>query len=169
MDRRNEDDGRWGPTVRAALRRAEQLGLHPPRHPGGAQPRLPEDITSLGDAALMDMLTRYTRWGDYSTVQLGLAAAEEKAAEAQIKRAEAQALIGQFGDRTVKGIQDIKNAQRRLDADGEHQRHLEAYALRKLLEGVDESIDKDGFVVSRELTRRLGREPRDRRERRYGT
>lgn len=102
-------------------------------------------------------------------MQLGLAAAEEKAAEAQIKRAEAQALIGQFGDRTVKGIQDIKNAQRRLDADGEHQRHLEAYALRKLLEGVDESIDKDGFVVSRELTRRLGREPRDRRERRYGT
>lgn len=169
LNRRDDERERWSPTVQRALKKAEELGLRPPRHPGGVQPRLPEDITGLDDRQLMDKLTEFTRWGDYSTVQLGLAAAEEKTAEAQIKRAEARALIGAFGDRSAKGIQDIKNAQRRLDADDEHQRYLEAYALRKLLEGIDEGIDKDGFSVSRELTRRLGREPRDRRERRWGT
>lgn len=39
----------------------------------------------------------------------------------------------------------------------------EAYAYRKLVEALYNSVEKDSFVVSRELTRRIGRNDRDKR------
>lgn len=109
-----------------------------------------------------------TRWGDYSTVQLALAIADRKALEEAAKDAEARALVRGWGERTKTMKQDEERARKRLDAGEANQQFLDAYALEKLLEGVTSALEDDAFAVSRELTRRLGREPRDRRERRWG-
>jgi hypothetical protein len=44
----------------------------------------------------------------------------------------------------------------------------EAYAYRKLIEALYNAVDRDAFLVSRELTRRIGREQKDRRRERHG-
>ena len=44
----------------------------------------------------------------------------------------------------------------------------EAYAYRKLVEALYSAVDGKSFVVSRELTRRIGRNDRDRRQEKYG-
>lgn len=48
------------------------------------------------------------------------------------------------------------------------ERLLFAYALRKVLTARHEAFERDAFAVSRELTRRLGRDPVERRTHRFG-
>src|SRR4051812_2944514 len=135
VPRRRDEEEDWSPAVLDAVRRAERLSLGPPRRPRDERPDLDEeDLTEQSDEDLIELLRLITVWADYSTVQLGLAAAKEKELLEKAEDAEAQALIRGWGEATPK--QDYARARKRMAAEGDRQRGLEAYALRKLLEGV---------------------------------
>jgi len=100
--------------------------------------------------------------------QLALAEVDERYADALLTRLEAQALIRDWGgardDRVTlakakrDGDPDVQAAQDELQV---------AYARRKLVQALVEASEKNVAVVSRELSRRIGNEPTDRRERRW--
>jgi hypothetical protein len=162
VERRNRDVRQWSPTVRKALEQAEAMGLDPPRRPHDRLPELPDDLTGVSDRRLMDLLAQLTSWGGYSTVQLGLVAAEEKVLEQQIQQVEDRYVLTDEGK-----TNDLQRARKRQQSIRQQQQHLEAHALRKLLEGVTEELEDKTFAVSREITRRGIREPRERRDRRW--
>jgi hypothetical protein len=97
-----------------------------------------------------------------------MAAVDERTADSAVERARAIALARNWaGD---KDRVNIAKANAELDSElmKARARHDETYAYRKLLEAVHESFVRDAAVVSRELTRRVDKEPPARRSDRWG-
>lgn len=141
-----------------AQRALEEDGLQLPPKPSFVLPRVPVQLADLTDPDLMRLFVSLSRWADYVNGQLALAAINERHAEGLLATAEATALV-----RDWKGGRDDKvtlaKAERENDPDviacKEDLRH--AYARRKLVEVIFTNAERDSAVVSRELTRRIGR------------
>lgn len=105
-------------------------------------------------------------WADYLSVRLGLAEIDERFKEAVVKKTEALALVSSHPE---KGKMTLAKAERYLDDDAESAREEldEAYSYRKLLSLLFGKVERDSALVSRELTRRVGREPHAGRERKW--
>jgi hypothetical protein len=154
-----------GPTAATAVSVLQQQGLTFSSRPDSALPRLPEDLTDLGDADLMALFVQLTRWAEYVGTQVAAAEVDEKAAEESLARLRALASIRAEGEKSVTA----KKARAYEDADvlaaEEHKRT--AYAYRRMVSALYEATDRKAQVISRELTRRVGREPREARRDRW--
>lgn len=114
----------------------------------------------------------FTRWSDYSGGQLALAEVDEKFADAYLEQLRARGLVETMpveGEKATKGVM-AQRAEKRLDPVYQDavQDKLLAYAQRKLIAARHEAFERDAAVVSRELTRRVEREPSQRRTARWG-
>jgi hypothetical protein len=144
------------------------LSLGLPRQPEDDPPELPRDLSDLNDRELIDLLTEINRWADYSGGQLALAESDERSLEFAKAQAENAALVRNYGG----GRDSVQAAKAARSSDPlvleAERKLLFAYALRKVLNARHEAFERDAFAVSRELTRRLGRDPVERRTNRYG-
>lgn len=152
----------------AAKRALEHEGLHLPEKPKFSIPEVPTRVTEMDDQTLMNLFVRHTRWRGYLSGQLALAEVDERFAEDHLQRLESIALIRDWG-----GARDdrVTLAKAKRDTDPEVQAASDAlqlaYARRKIIQGIVESSDGNVKLISREITRRVGNEPTERRERRW--
>ena len=136
-----------------------------PRRPRSDVPELHGDLTDLEDGALMDLLVAFTRWADFSGGQLALAEVDETYAEALIDKLKAFGYVKGSGDKVTTARAELQTTPEYLDAS---QEKLTAYARRKLLAARHAAFERDAAVVSRELSRRIERDPSARRTARMG-
>lgn len=107
-----------------------------------------------------------TRWADYSGGQLALAEVDETYAEALLDKLKAMGMVRAGDEKVTKARAEM---QLEDDYQAAVQSKLEAYARRKLLQARHGAFERDAAVVSRELSRRIERDPSARRTARYGT
>lgn len=150
----------------------EELDLPPrPRYRDDSGiPHLPTNLAELDDDALMELFVKLTRWTDYLSGQVALAEIEERSTESVVTTAEATVMLRDWtGDKEDRVT--IARAQRDMDPEviEWRQKYAEAHAYKKLLLVRYQSAERDAAVVSRELTRRVGRrESNERRADRWG-
>ena len=148
-----------------AKRRLEQHEIQMPTRPRLAAPELPDDLTEQPDAALMKLFSRTTRWSEYLSAQVAAAEVDERYADAVVEKIKALKSLEYKGEKTVSAAKahaytdDDYN-----DALTEQQR---AYAFRKLITAVYENSERNAALLSRELTRRVNRDTRERRVERW--
>lgn len=121
----------------------------------------------LNDDLLMGMFTKYVAWQNYAAVEFARAEVEEEKAEAHVKFLEAQHMVMNW-----KGPNDkvtVSRAEMAIDpaVDTARREHLQAYANRKLAQVMYGNCERCGNLISREITRRVGREPQERRNNRW--
>ena len=154
-----------------ALARVAQEGFAIPARPNDAMPSLPDDITSLDDAALMVFFVRLTSWTAFAFTQHALAVVEERHTETLLEVAEARSLLSAARDPKAKSPVTFAKAERLLNDDvlTVRNRYDVAFAYRKLVEVLANNADRDAAVVSRELTRRTKNSGVEQRASRFAT
>src|SRR5580765_692949 len=139
-------------------------GVLLPARPGDDVPQIPLDITDLNDEELMNLFARYSAWASFIAVRVAQAEIAEANATTELKVSEAQAMVdnwtGAKDDRVT-----ITRAERDLDPTvrAQQDRYDTARAHRKMLATLADNMERASALVSRELTRRLGRDQVDRR------
>lgn len=140
-----------------------------PARPAFEIPKLPIKLSDYTDDRLMQLFVALTRWTDHLAGRVAEAEVDERAAEAVLNKAQSLVLLsnwsGAAGDRVT-----LAKAQRDVDPEVEKRQGLydTAHAYRKMLSVLFASTERDAAVVSRELTRRVGRrEDHDRRTSRW--
>lgn len=158
---------RLGVSSLAAAHEAEKQGLTLPARPKGAPPEVPgEELTELDDRDLMGLFAKLNRWAAFLGGQLAAAEVDESYAAKLVDKLTALGQIRARGEKNVSAQKAAVWSDPELVAAQEAKQ--EAYAYRKLVEALYNAVDRDAFLVSRELTRRIGREQRDRRHERHG-
>lgn len=144
-----------------AKRRLEQHQITLPTRPRSEVPELPEDLTEQDDAALMRLFSRVTRWSEYLSAQVAAAEVDERYADAVVDKIKALKSLENRGEKTVNAAKaHAYTDDQYLDALDEQQR---AYAFRKLITAVYDNSERNAALLSRELTRRVNRDTRERR------
>jgi hypothetical protein len=125
-------------------------------------PEVPWDITDISDALLMEHFSKQLAWQNYLATQVAKAEIEEADAESFLKTKEAVVML------TGKKVTEAR-AERDVDENviAARDRYLVAKAKRKLLQVTMENRDRCVNLISRELTRRVGREGSIRRSDRW--
>ena len=118
-------------------------------------PDLPRDITELDDEGLMDLFVQFTQWNNHLAGAQAIAIINEREAQRAVDNAEAAGMLknwtGAKGDRIalikaqIAATNEMQELQHELDIK---------YAFRKLIETRTLNVERDGQLVSRELTRR---------------
>lgn len=160
----------------AAIKRQAQTAMEKftskfdlPKRPGDEIPEIPE-LDDLSDADLMTTYSQFMAWVSYAKAEFVQAEILEERAAHNLRLAESTSLIGQW-DAEAKGDR-VTIAKARRDAAPQvvslQEKHLEARAYRKLVESVYDRCDRSAQVLSRELSRRIGMNPKERQTNRYG-
>jgi hypothetical protein len=125
-------------------------------------PELPWDITVVSDADLMDNFSKQIAWQNYFATQVAQADTEETEAESAMKTEEAKVMLngGKVTDARLK--RDTDETVEKLRKE-----YRIARARRKMLEVAMENRERCAGLISRELTRRVGREGPQRRNDRW--
>lgn len=112
----------------------------------------------VSDADLMDLFAKQTAWQNYLASEMVQADLEETEAEADVKTAEAMVMLngGKLNDARLKRDTDEDVAKLRKE-------YRIARAKRKMLQVAMENRERCINLISRELTRRVGREGPQRR------
>jgi len=116
----------------------------------------------------MELFSQFIGWQNYVSVSLAEADVAENDAETAVKYAEATALVetwtGAKEDRVT-----VARAERELAPDVRKARdaYNKAYAHRKRVSVLVDNFERSAALISRELSRRIGREPVDRRQLRW--
>jgi hypothetical protein len=155
---------RLGDRSLEAKRQAERQRYDLPPRPGKAIPQVPDDITELADRDLVLLMTQLTRWAEHLGVQLAMAEVDERWAEAAMEKAKALALL----DGSAK---DVTRTKARAYASDDYleaeEKYHESMAYRKLVGVLFANAERWSALLSRDLTRRVNRDPRERRTERY--
>ena len=146
-----------------ALGQLQREGLDLPERPEFELPRVPTGITSMSDRSLMQLFVRLTRYQDHIAGELALAEINEHTTQTLLDIAKARNLAKNW-----EGTSDrvaVAKAEATLDPEVMKLEStlLQRNARRKLFGVLAESTARDAGVVSRELSRRIGREPGERR------
>ncbi len=108
-------------------------------------------------------------WSDYVNVRLTEASIQTDDAEKAAKRAKALYVSQIMATRRVKSVTEAESlaliATEVVDAQDLYDEHN---AKRRALRMVAENLDRDSRFISREITRRLGRDDYDRRDSKHG-
>ena len=130
-------------------------------------PELPTNLTDLDDGVLMELFAQFTSWQNYAAVEQANAEVSEARAEAAQRYVEANAMVKGWGG--TKDKVTVAKAELAQDPEVEKARQgvLEAYARRKLTQVVYANCERSVFVVSRELSRRIGNVGYERRQMRW--
>lgn len=157
---------RLSKTMEAAAR-LEKLGIPLSSRPRRELPDLPGDMTELTDESLLATMHQFRVWADYSGAQLAIAEVDERYAEEFLAKLTALGLISTTrveGDSDKRGVTERRAANKTSAEYQEAQSTvLEAYARRKLLTARTNAFEKSAELLSRELTRRTARDPREKR------
>lgn len=129
-------------------------------------PELPSDITELSDEELMVMFTKFVAWQNYAASELASAEVVEARAEANVRFVEAKGMVTNWSkdDKVTVARAEISITP---PVEKARQALLLAYAHRKMTQVVYANCERNASLVSRELTRRVGREPLERRGHRW--
>lgn len=139
--------------------------LLPDRPTSNRPPTLPDDLAELDDDELMKLMARLTRWSEWLNVRLTQVEITEDGAKEQLEQVRNIAILSAEYD----SVTEAKAAAAQDPEVIEWQsRYNVEHAQRKLLKGMYDANVERTFVVSRELSRRIGREPYERRDRRWG-
>lgn len=117
-----------------------------------------DDLTSDSDDRLMTLMAELTAWANYAATKVAHAEIEEEDAEAALRFAQAKYYI----EGTERG-EKVTRVRAERDSDPEVIKlsdELRAKkASRKLVTTLLANIERSTFLVSRELTRRVGLAP----------
>lgn len=169
---------RLGDRASEAARQAERQRYDLPDRPGTAMPQVPDDVTDLGDRALVNLMTDLTRWAEHLGVQLALAEVDERWADAALDKEKALASLagieadvdGGLAKQQAHVATRIKaNAYKSQAVLEAEDKYHEAMAYRKLVGVLFTNAERWSSLLSRELTRRVNRDPRERRADRNST
>lgn len=166
ISRRRAPEFRLGDRSLEAKRQAERQQYDLPARPRQQIPEVPEDITDLGDRELLGMMTLLTRWAEHLGVQLAMAEVDERWVEAAMEKERALALLGGSAKDVTRTKAKAYESESYLEAE---EKYHEAMAYRKLVGVLYNNADRWSALLSRELTRRVNRDPRERRSERYNT
>lgn len=132
-------------------------------------PKLPIRLSDRTDDQLMQLFVALTRWTDHLAGRVAEAEVDERAAEAVLNKAQSLVLLSNWSGARDERV-TMSKAQRDVDPEVE-KRQAEfdnRHAFRKMLSVLYSSTERDAAVVSRELTRRVGRrEDHERRVHRW--
>jgi hypothetical protein len=114
----------------------------------------------------MQLFSEYVAWQNYAATELATAEVEEERAEAAVRRLTAEGLVLNMDPKAK--VTEVRAA---IDNSPEMQtakdRVLDTYAKRKMTAVIYANCERVVNLLSRELTRRVGREPTDRRNDRW--
>lgn len=114
----------------------------------------------------MELFVQFTGWQNYSAVQFAEAEVAEERANAAVRFLEASGMVRAYGPKTkVTEVRaeialDPTVVKAKTDA-------LNAYARRKVTKVMYDNCERSVFVVSRELSRRIGAAGSERRASRW--
>lgn len=134
------------------------MGLEMPERPETDIPSVdPTTLTDLPDGGLTELLAVLTAWAGYAGAQLAAAEVDEEELQRGAEYAEAESMVRDWGG-TSKDRVAVAKAQRQSDPKVQEARakELQAYAQRKMLQALTAHLERETFLVSRELTRRVG-------------
>jgi hypothetical protein len=129
-------------------------------------PDLPRDISTISDGDLMQAFTDFVGWQNYAAAMLVTCEVTEHEADNKLKFIEAQKMMMNWGSKDsvtkIKGgiTQDPEVERARNEA-------LQAYAERKYTKMIYENCERSAQLLSRELSRRIGRDGTERRQQRW--
>jgi predicted TIM-barrel fold metal-dependent hydrolase len=137
-----------------------------------------DDITMYDDAQLMTSFMEAIAWQNFVATIAVEAEVREAALEEQLATAEARAMldtwstgktVGPKGGIRTDGLATEAKLHRDVDPDviAMREQLLQSRASRKRAQVVRDNCERIANLLSRELTRRVGREPVDRRGNRY--
>lgn len=131
--------------------------------PEGELPRVPWELTDLHVRDLMTLMTQLAAWANYIGQELAEAEIQEKSAEDIVER-----LVGQNGYdfRKPEAKGRAYNDEDYLEALGARRTAID---YRKRVSALYSGVERDLFVVSRDLSRRTGIAPSEGRAARWGT
>lgn len=148
-----------------AARAVENAGLRLPVNPDEEMPQLPDDLTEITDGELMHLLACYTTWAEYAAGVVATHTIDEETHEADLDREKALAALRHQDRKTVAAQKAAALADPDVQAIDENYRA--ARARRLFAEVVMTGAERKAAVVSRELTRRVGRHDREARTTRW--
>ena len=168
---------RLGDHALEAKRQAERQKYDLPARPREPIPEVPEDITGLGDEDLIGLMTLLTRWSEHLGVQLAMAEVDERWAEAAMEKERAIASLAGTDSDLEAGVAKAHaytasrakaKAYESEDFLEAEEKYYEAMSYRKLVAVLYNNSERWSALLSRELTRRVNRDPRERRANRSG-
>ena len=153
----------------AAKEKLLRKGLPIPRRPKGDFPEIhvDDEYGEWTDEQVIAEMQIFTRWADYLTVQLPLAEAAESTADRVHRRIRDLKTLSQDAPKGQVTLAKMSVALSEEVVEAEDVA-AQAKAYRKLVAGLLENVTRDASLLSRELTRRVGRDSFERRERRWG-
>ena len=118
----------------------------------------------------MNLFARYSAWANYIAVLLAEAEIGEANAATEWRVSQAEALVASWGGTKEERV-TVAKAERELDPEvrAQEERYNNSRAHRKMLSTLADNMDRASALVSRELTRRLGRDQVERRLNRWTT
>jgi hypothetical protein len=121
----------------------------------------------MDDDRLMRAFAHFVAWQNYAASELAIAEVTEAQAEGALKFEEAQHMVTNWSQARDKVT--VARAQMALSKRVETARSdvLKAYARRKLAAVVYENCERGANLISRELSRRIGRDAVERRAARW--
>lgn len=122
-------------------------------------PRVPLRLAELSDDDLMRLMAALTRWTDYFAGLLAITDVEERSASLLLEKAKALSLLKKWAgsgrdDRVTIAKAEVASDPEILEWERAYE---DAHAKRKFTAVHFEAAERDAAVVSRELTRRVGR------------
>lgn len=149
-----------------------QLGMELPGSPRGDVPTLPDDLTELTDATLMEVFGEFTEWANYANGRRSALEIDEADAQAALDIATARATVAGWDDNgDTKSDKRVTIAKARRDTDTEVQKAAEEYrkvhAKRKMVTAMCDIFERNAALISRELSRRIGSGDVERRSARW--
>jgi cell division ATPase FtsA len=121
----------------------------------------------MSDDLLMELFARYTAWQNYAAVEMSNSEVAEASAEANVRFTEAQAMVKGWGgskDKVTVAKAEMTNDTEVVEA---RDKLLGAYARRKMTQVIYANCERCVFVISRELSRRIGNVGFERRNNRW--
>lgn len=108
----------------------------------------------------MELFAHYVAWNNYIDVRRVAAEIEEANAETELKVLEATAIVDNWGG-TKDDRVTVTRAARDMDPEVRtaREKHDQAKARRKVLGVLANNMERGAALLSRELTRRVGRSP----------
>lgn len=126
-------------------------------------PDVPVYITDLSDDELMEIFAKYVAWQNFVDSEVVSAERDEMLAENRLKLAEARAVAGS-SEKITKARLDAKSSP---EVEKAMNAHVMAKSLKKALGIQQSALERSANFVSRELSRRIGRGPTERRNNRW--
>ena len=113
----------------------------------------------------MAMFSEMVSWTNYTATQLAQAEVEEERAEANVKYEEAVVFVRAPAGSKVTDVRAQMHMVSEVAAAKE--RMLLTYAHRKMTAVMYSNCERIVVLISRELSRRIGRDPQERRNARW--